>query len=348
MADNIIHETNRNTKTARATQNPGDEAVAKRSRYSPDGSNGGGITQFCSSLEGCIQKRRKKSSGKQAASVKTVQTVRQAVIKTSKTSFERPKSQRLQNRLMDTPKDRTDNKKTLWPILSAFRSLVYSSSDWLELSETRKESQRTQQAGHRILAKEGLASYKKKPAELSELPYWLMKAALCCNRQSGGHGHLRDKRPFNIAGIEETVSRPFPRSAFRLNAIDWACTFLFKTAMSGWMILKRLYRCCWNIFQKVLSWFSTAGWFIAGQKEDCVRGLPNVSISNGFQPMPRSLIRSSRFGITANTANLPTTFLTMYLHLKKRYVSLSSIFVHKKPCYIHSLKKLDLKYDSFH
>lgn len=348
MADNIIHETNRYTKTARATQNPCDKDSARWSRYSRNCSNGRGIPKLCRSLEGYVQKRRTKSVGKQAASFEALQAIQQTAVKTSKTSLKRPKSKRLQNRLMDTAKDRTDNKKAFWPILSTFRGLVCSLSDGLELPETRKESQRTRRASHCQLAKEGLASYKKKLVEAAELPYWLMKAALCCNLLSGEHGHLRDKRPFNIAGIEEIASRPFLLSACRLNAINWACTFLFKTAISGWTILKRLYRCCWNIFQKVLSWFSTDGWFIAGQKEDCVRGLPNVSMSNGFQLMLPILILSSRSGITASTANLPIIFLMMYWHLRRPYVSLSNIFVHKNLCYVRFLEELDLKYDSFH
>jgi hypothetical protein len=348
MADNIIHETNRYTKTARAAQNPCGEAAARWSWYSPDGSNGRSFTEFCRSLEGCVQKRWPKSTGKQTASVKAVQTIQKATLKVAETSLKRPKSQWLQNRLMDTAKDRTDNKKTFWPALSAFRGLVCSLSDGLELSETRKESQRTQRAGHSQLAEERLALYKKKPVEPAELPYWLMKAVLCCNRLSGEHGHLRDKRPFNIAGIEETASRPFLLSASLQNATSWGCISLSKTAISGWTILKLLYRCCWNIFQKVLSWFSTAGWFIAGQKEDCERGLPNVLRLNGFQLMPPILILSSRFGITASTAILPIIFLMMYWHLRKPYVSLSNIFVHKNLCYIRSLKKPDLKYDLFH
>jgi len=340
MADNNIHETNRNTKTARATQNPRSEALAGWSRYSRNCSNGRSIPKLCRTLEGCIQKGWQTGSEKQTASVKAMQAIRQAVVKASKTSFKRSKSKWLQNRFVDAAKDRTDNKKTFWPIVSTFRSLVCSLSYWLELSEARKEGQRTRRASNSLLAKEGLAPYKKKPVEPAELPYWSMKAVLCLPRPFAAPGHQKAKHLFNIVGAKEAVSRPFLLSASLHNAINWVCISLSRTPTSGWMILKHLFRCCWNIFPKVLSWFSTVRWFIAGQKEDCVSGFPGVLISNGSRLMPLSLIRSSRSGITASTVSLPTTFLMMYWHLKKPYVNLSNIFVHKKLYYVRSSKKL--------
>lgn len=348
MADNSIHETNRNAKTARATQNPCSEAPAQRSRYSPNSSNRRGIAQLCRSLAGCVQKRRTKSIGKQTAAFKTLQAIRQAIVKASKTSLKRPESKWLQDRIVDATKDCTGNKKTFWPIVSNFRCLVCSLSHWLELSEARKEGQRTRRASNSLLAKEGLAPYKKKPVEPAEPPYWSMKAVLCLPRQFAALGRQKARHLFNIVGAEEAASRSFLLSASLHNDIDWVCISLSRTTISDWMILKHLFRCCWNIFQKVLFWFSTVRWFIAGQKEDCVSGFPSVLILNGSLLMPLNLIRSSRSGITANTATLPTIFLTMYLHLKKQYVSLSNIFVHKKHYYVRSSKKLDLKYDSFH
>jgi len=317
MTDNNIHETNRNTKTARATQKTGCRVTKRQPRDSRNCSNGRGIAQFRSSLEGCIQKRWATSTNQQTTSRKAMQAVPKAAFKASSASLERPQSKRLQDRLVDTAEDRSANTKAFWPIVSTFRRLVCSFSYGLELPKTREEGQRTQRAGHSRLAKEGLASYKKKPIKPAEPPYWPMKAALCCNRPLGEHGHLRDKRPFNIAGIEGTVSRQFPQSVFRLNDIDWVCTSLYRTVISGWRILRYLYRSFLSIFRKALSWFLTAGWFIAGQKEDCARGLPNVLSLNGFQLMPRILIRSSRSGITANTVSLPIIFLMMYWHLKK-------------------------------
>jgi len=348
MTDKYIHETNRNTKTARATQNPGREAPARRSRYSTNSSNRRGIAQLCRSLARCVQKRRTRSIGKQAAAFKTLQVIWQAVVKASKTSSKRPESKWLQDRIVDAAKDCAGNKKTFWPIVSTFRCLVYSLSHWLELSEAGKKGQRTRRASNNLLAKEGLAPYKKKPLEPVEPPYWLMKAVLCLPRQFAVPGHQKAKHLFNIVGAKEAVSRPFLLSASLHNAIDWVCISLSRTAISGWMILKHLFRCCWNTFPKVLSWFSTARWFIAGRREDCVRGLPGVSTSNGSQLMPLNLIRSSRSGITANTASLPTIFLTMYLHLKKQCLILSNIFVHKNLYYVRSSKKPDWIYDSFH
>jgi hypothetical protein len=348
MADNNIHETNRNTKTARATQNPCSEAAPRRPRDSRNCPNGRGIPQFCSSMEGCVQKRWTTSTGKQAASVKAMQTIREAALKASKASLKRPQSKRLQNRLVDITAYRKVDTETFRYKLSYRTCLANSTKAGLELPKAREAGQRTRRTGHRILAKEGLASYKKKPVELAELPYWLMKVVLCCNQQFGVPGRQEDKRLFTIAGTEETGFRQFLLSALLPSVGGWACISPFRIATSGWMILRHLYRCFWNIFRKALSWFSTAGWFTVGQREDCVRGFPCVLILNGFRLMPRNLIRSSRSGITASTVSLPTTLLTMYLHLKKLYVSLSSIFAHKKLCFIRFSKKPDLKYDSFH
>jgi len=163
MADNSIHETNRNTKTARATQNPCGEAVARRPWNPRNCSNGRGIAQFCSSLEGCVQKRWTTSTEKQATSIKTVQAVQKAALKAPKASLKRPQSKRLQNRPVDTAKNRTTDTKAFWPIVSTFRTLVCSFSYGLELPEAREAGKRTQRAGHRSVAKEGLAAYKKKP-----------------------------------------------------------------------------------------------------------------------------------------------------------------------------------------
>jgi hypothetical protein len=348
MTDNNIHETSRNTKTARATQNPCGEAVARWLWDSRNCSNDRGITQFCSPLEGCIQKRWAKCTGKQAATIETLQTIHKAAFKASKASLKRPQSKRLQNRLVDTAKNRTANTKAFWPIVSAFRGLVCSLSYGLQLPKTREEGARTRRAGHRTVAKEGLASYKKKPVEPAEPSYWSMNAVLCFSQLFAALGRQKDKHQFNIAGTEETGSRPFLRSVFRRCATDLVCTSPFRTAISGWVILKHLYRCCWSIFQRVLSWFSTARWFTAGQKEDCVRGFPGVLTLNGSRPTPLNLIRSNRSGITASTVSLLTIFLMMYSHLRKQYVILSSIFVHKNFCYALSSKKPDLKYDSFH
>ena len=198
------------------------------------------------------------------------------------------------------------------------------------------------------MEKQGLDSYKKKPVEPAEPSYWPMKAVLCFNRPFDAPGRQEDKRLFNIAGTEETDSRPFLLSAFRRNVIVWICTSLSKTAISGWMILRHLYRSFWSTFREALSWFSTAGRFTVGQKEDCVGDFPGVSTSNGFRLMLLNLIRLSRSGITASIASLPTIFLMMYWHLKKLYVSLSSIFVHKKRYYVRSLRKPDSKYELFH
>ena len=250
MADNIIHETNRYTKTTRATQDPGSEIVAGRPRGSRNCSNGRGIPKLCSSLEGCVQQRWTTSTGKQAASIKAMQAIRKAAFEASKASFKRPQSKWLQNRLVDPTAYGKVDTETFRCKLPYRTRLATSAKDGLEFPEAREAGQRTQRAGHSRLAKERLAWYKKKHVEPAEPLYWPMKAVLCLPQPFDAPGHLKDKHPFNIAGTEETDSRQFLRSVYRRCVTDLVCISLYSTAISGWMILKHLSRCCWNIFQR--------------------------------------------------------------------------------------------------
>ena len=286
MADNIIHETNRYTKTTRATQDPGSEIVAGRPRGSRNCSNGRGIPKLCSSLEGCVQQRWTTSTGKQAASIKAMQAIRKAAFEASKASFKRPQSKWLQNRLVDPTAYGKVDTETFRCKLPYRTRLATSAKDGLELPEAREAGQRTQRAGHSRLAKERLAWYKKKHVEPAEPLYWPMKAVLCFSQLFAAPGRQKARHPFTIAGTEGIGFRQFLLSAFLPSAGDWACTFPFRTATSGWRILRRLYRHFWNTFQRALSWFSTAGWFTVGQREDCVRGFPSVLTLNDFLLMP--------------------------------------------------------------
>src|SRR4030042_2057650 len=228
MADNIIHETNRHTKTARTAQNLCGETSSGRPRNSRNCSNDRGSPKVCNALEGCLQKRRAKSTGKQTASIKTMQAIRQTTVKTSKASFERPKSKWLQNRLVDTTAYRKADTQTFRYKLPYRTCLATSAKAGLELPETREAGQRTQRAGHRILAKKGLASYKKKPVERLKLPYWSMKAVLCLSQPFDALGRQKARHPFTIAGTEETDSRPFLRSVFRRCVTDLVCISPFR------------------------------------------------------------------------------------------------------------------------
>jgi hypothetical protein len=347
MNDNNIHETNRNPKTARATSQASLGATERWPRNPRSCSNRRGIAQFCRTLERCLQKRWPKGTGQQAAAITPLQTFQKAVPKASETSFKGPKSQRLQNRLMDAKEDRCGNPKTLWCGLSALRCLVCAESTGLELPKARTQGQRTQRTSHRSMAKATLAAYKKKPEEKVEPSYWLMRAVLCFSQPFAVPGHRRAKHLFNTAGTVGTDTRPYPRSVFLQSAIDWGFILPYNIVTSAWTILRRLYRSFWNTFPKALSWFLIAGWCIAGQKEDFVRDFPDALMLNGSRPMLLNLIQSNRYGTTPSTATLPTTFPRMYLFLRELCVSLSIIRVHKNPCYAHFSKNLDLKYDSF-
>jgi len=80
---------------------------------------------------------------------------------------------------MDAATYRKIDPETFRHKLSYHTRLANPPRAGLELSEAREAGQRTQRAGHIILAKERPASYKKKPIESAEPLYWPMKAALC-------------------------------------------------------------------------------------------------------------------------------------------------------------------------
>ncbi len=143
MADNNIHETDRNTKTARATQVPCGKAARGRPRNLRNGSNGRGISKLCSSLEGCVQERRTTSTEKQTASVKAVQTVPKTARKAAKASFKGSQSKWLQNRLVDPATYCRVDTETFRRKLPCCARLADSAKAGLELPEARKTSKRT-------------------------------------------------------------------------------------------------------------------------------------------------------------------------------------------------------------
>ena len=80
----------------------------------------------------------------------------------------------------------------------------------------------------------------------------------------------------------------------------------------------------------------------------CKRDFPGGLRLNGCRPTHRSLTLLSRSGITASIATWPIMFRKMYMSLRKLFVLPSGISVHENLCYVLSLRKPSLRYDSFH
>jgi len=348
MADNSIHETNRNTKTARATQEPGCTTAKQRPGNPRNCSASRLISQLCRPLERCLQKIRPQGIRQQTTASPAMQAFRKTACQIAKTASKRRQSQRLQNRVMDAKEDSSDNSQTFRRPLPTIRHLVHSFSSELELPKTREACQRTQRAGHRNLAKETLALYKKTLEEAVEQSFCWMKAVLCSSLWYVEPGPRKAKHPCFTTGKVMTNSRPLVLSVFLQYVISWVCILISRIRTSAPMILCFLSRSFLFTFQRVLFWFWIAGLCIAGAQDVCKRDFPSGLRLNGCQPMHRSLTLLSRSGITASIATWPIMFRKMYMSLRKLFVLPSSICVHENLCYVLSLRKLSLKYDSFH
>jgi len=348
MADNNIHETNRNTKTARATQETGRTAAKQRPWNPRNCSASRLISQLCRPLERCLQKIRPQSIRQQTTASPAMQAFRKTACQIAKTALKRRQSQWLQNRVMDAKEDSSDNSQTFRRPLPTLRHLVHSFSSEMELPKAREAGQRTQRADHRNVAKETLALYKKTREQAVEPSFCWMKAALCSPLWCVEPGHREAKHHCFTTGKVMTSSRPLVLSVFLPYVINWVCILMSRIRTSALMILCFLSRSFLFTFQRLLFWFWTAGLCIAGVQDVCKRDFPGGLRLNGCRPMHRSLIRLSRSGITASIATWPIMFRKMYMSLRKLFVLPSGICVHENLCYVLSLRKPSLKYDSFH
>jgi hypothetical protein len=348
MADNTIHETNRNTKTARATQETGRTTAKQRPRNPRNRSTSRRITQLGCTLERCLQERRPRSISQQVTSLPTMQADRETIAKTPKHTLKRRQSQWLQNRVVDAKENSSDNTEKFRRRLSTIRCLVHSFSSGLQLPKAGTPCQRTQRAGHRNVAKETLALYKKTHEEAVKPLFFLMKAALCSSLWCVEPGLPEAKHHCFTTGKDTTSSRPLALSVFLPYVINWVCILTSRIQTFVLTILCFLSRNFLFIFQRVLFWFWIAGLCIAGAQNVCREDSPGESSLSGCRLMLLSLIQLSKFGITASIATLPIIFRMMYMSLRKLFVLPSTICVRKNLCYVLSLRKLSLKYDSFH
>ena len=348
MADNTVDETNRNTKTARATQETGCTTAKRRPGNPRNCSTSRRITQLGRTLERCLQKRRSESISQQTTASPTMPADRQTTTKTPKHTLNRRQSKWLQNRVVDAKENSSDNSEELRCRVSTIRCLVHSFSSALQLPKAGTPCQRTQRAGHRNLAKGTLALYKKTPEKAVKPSFCWTKAALCSSLWFVEPGLPEVKRHCFTTGKVTTSSRPLVLSVFLPYVINWVCILLSRIRISALTILCFLSGSFWFTFPKVLFWFWIAGWCIAGVQDACEDDLPSESGLNGCRLMHRSLIRWSRSGITASIATWPIIFRKMYMSLRKLFILPSSICVHKNLYYVLSLRKPNLIYDLFH
>ena len=158
------------------------------------------------------------------------------------------------------------------------------------------------------MAKQGLAAYKKKPADTGLASFFRTKAALCSNRWSDVLGLLRGRRRFitvGTGGIVFRSSRPLP---FPRNVGVWACTSTSSIITSLRMILSCLWKVCWVVCSGDLLWSWTAGRFIVRQPSVCLDGSLVVCRSNGCQRMLRNSTRTNKCGLGLSTWIWRTTF----------------------------------------
>ena len=295
----------------------------------------------------CSQKRRGQSPRTQADTRSAEETFGQETSKVGSSAKQRPDSFRLQNELVDIATYCNGDSQEVSSLLPSFTSLANLEADGLQLPKARAQSSRTRRRANSHLAKERLASYKKKPEKRVKPSFCWTKVALCSSRLFGGHGLGKDKLPSIIAGAAVTDCRLFLPLRFRRNAGIWGCISLFVTTTLSPMILRPLWQNCCRIFREGLSWLWIAGWYIVAAPKDC-RDDSAALMWNGCRLMHRILIRSSRFGTAASIRTWPIIFPKILANLKRKFVSPSVICVPNNHYYDLFSKRLNLNYDAFH
>ena len=348
MADNIIHETNRNPTTARATQKTGHRTTKTRPRNPASRSYGRCVLQLGSPLERRVQKRWSTCPEKQAATSSAPQTLTETASKTRCPASERTDSVWLQNPVMDTTAGSRFDTKTLWGNLPHLPGLADLKIDTLQLPKARTQSPRTRRKSNSKLAQERLATYKKKPEEAVKPSFLLMKAALCSSLWCVEPGPQQVKRHCFTTGKVMTSSLLLVLSVFRRFVTGWACTLIFKIRIYARTILRPLWRRCWSILGVGLSWLLTAGWFTVAVPGDCRGDFAAGCRLNGCRRMHRSLILWSRSGTIASTLILPIMSLMIFLCSRKLHVSRLVICNPSKLYFDLFSKRPDSKYDLLH
>jgi len=347
LADNIMYETKRNNKGTPAASRASNNS-AERGRWNPRGCQDGWLfRQFGGAMARCSQKRRGQSPRTQADTRSAKETFGQATAKVISSVRQRPDSFWLQNELVDVGTYCSGNSQEVSSLLPSLSSLANPEADGLQLPKARTQSSRTRRTANSHLAKERLASYKKKPEKGVKPSFCWMKAALCFSQLFGEPGLGKDKLPFIIAGPAATDCRLFLPLRFRRNADILDCISLFVTTTLSLMILRRLWQNCCRIFREGLSWLWIAGWYIAAAPKDC-RDDSAVLMWNGCRLMHRILIRSSRSGTAANIRIWPIIFPKILANLKRKFVNPSVICVPNNHYYDPFSKRLNLNYESFH
>lgn len=342
-----MYETKRNSKGTPAASRASNSS-AERRRWNPRGCpNSWLFRQFGGAMARCSQQRWDQSPRTQADTRSAKETFGQTMSKVRSSAKQRPDSFRLQNELVDVGTYCSGDSQKVSSLLPSFASLANPEADGLQLPKARTQSSRTRRTGNSHLAKERLASYKKKPEKAVKPLFCWMKAALCFSQLFGEHGLGKDKLPFIIAGTAGTGYRLFLPLRFRRDVGVWDCISLFVTTTLSLMILRHLWRNCLYIFHKVLPWLWIAGWFTVAVLRGCRDDLAGL-MWNGCLLMHRISIRSSRSGTAANIRTWPIIFLGILPNLERKFVNPSVICIPNNHYYDPFSKRLNLNYDVFH
>ena len=342
-----MYETKRNSKGTSAASRASNSSAGRWLRNPRGCQDGWLFRQFGGAMARCSQKRWCQSPRTQTDTRSAKETFGQATSKVGSPAKQRPDSFRLQNELVDIGTYCSGNSEKVSCLLPSFASLANLEADGLQLPKARTQSPRTRRRANSHLAKERLASYKKKPEKAVKPSFCWMKAALCFSQLFDAPGPGKDKLPSIIAGTAVTDCRLFLPLRFRQNAGILGCISLFVTTTLLLMILRRLWQNCCRIFREGLSWLWIAGWYIAAAPKDC-RDDSAVLMWNGCRLMHRILIRSSRSGTAASIRTWLIIFPKILANLKRKFVNPSVICVPNNHYYDLFSKRLNLNYESFH
>ena len=303
-----MYETKRHIKRTGTASAPGHEAAEDRAAGQGHCPHTRRNTRGNLSVEEAVSAGRTSSSKGQSTSRGQAQADGPASSKAGPLTAERAQQTRLCHRTVDPEACGPGDSQALRRSVRSLRGLARATGYGLELSKARTPSPRTRRSSHPAVAKQGLAAYKKKPADTGLASFFRTKAALCSNRWSDVLGLLRGRRRFITVGTGGIVFRSSRPSPSPRNVGVWVCISIFSIITSLRMILSCLRKVCWVVCSGDLFWSWTAGRFIVPQPSALGRDFLSVCRSNGSQRMLRNSTRTNKCGLGLSTWIWRTTF----------------------------------------
>ena len=277
----VLHENPRNGCRIGSPATDCWETLAARQEGRGGRADSGGVLVSSETLEGRRRTRWSGGPNSQASSRQTTTFVRKAEVEIGNHSAERPFESWLLNRPLDMFACGRGNREALRCNLPCGSRVADSPEPGLEPAEARTTGTRTRRRRHSSLAEEGVAANKKGGVDNKLTWFFLIKAALCCNRSAVERGHRKAKHRSNMLGIGMTVCRPWRFSRSAPYVANWAFTFNSFLTTSAPRMSSGSSRRCTATSGARSSWSGIGGAFIAVPPVGSANIIPIGSTSNG-------------------------------------------------------------------